>query len=272
MVDNTPALIDFDNSVVSREGAIQGLVNPVRLDSTKSRRRRAVNFLVASRGPTSQYVRRFLDAVHRLSDRPVVLTIGGGTVGFGAAEIYDDRGIKLLGTDIYRTEITDLVADGHQLPIADKSVDGVWIQAVLEHVLEPDRVAQEIHRVLVDRGVVYAETPFMQQVHMGAYDFTRFTLSGHRWLFRGFEEISSGITRGPGTVMIWAIRYFVASVFGTYKAGTLAAMLFFWLRFFDRWAKPAHAADGASGVYFFGRRSDRVISPKQAIACYRGAL
>jgi ubiquinone/menaquinone biosynthesis C-methylase UbiE len=69
------------------------------------------------------------------------------------------------------------VADGHQLPIADGSVDGVWIQAVLEHVLDPSIVVQEIHRVLTPGGVVYAETPFMQPVHEGAYDFTRFSLS-----------------------------------------------------------------------------------------------
>ncbi|CAH2407660.1 hypothetical protein MES5069_620012 [Mesorhizobium escarrei] len=32
----------------------------------------------------------------------------------------------------------------------------------------------------------------MQQVHEGAYDFTRFTELGHRWLFRRFETISRG--------------------------------------------------------------------------------
>src|SRR5207237_664581 len=31
--------------------------------------------------------------------------------------------------------------------------------------------------------LVLGDTPFMQQVHEGAYDFTRFALSGHRWLF-----------------------------------------------------------------------------------------
>jgi hypothetical protein len=31
----------------------------------------------------------------------------------------------------------------------------------------------------------------MQQVHEGAYDFTRYTLSGHRRLFNGFTETSS---------------------------------------------------------------------------------
>jgi len=56
--------------------------------------------------------------------------------------------------------------------------DAVWIQAVLEHVLDPVRVVAEIHRVLRPGGLVYSEIPFMQEVHEGAYDFTRFRLSG----------------------------------------------------------------------------------------------
>ena len=102
---------------------------------------------------------------------------------------------------------TRLVADAHKLPFVDQSFDGVWIQAVLEHVLEPIDVVSEIHRVLRDDGLVYAETPFMQQVHERAYDFTRFTQSGHRWLFRSFTEISAGPVTGGGVALLWSIRY-----------------------------------------------------------------
>ena len=51
--------------------------------------------------------------------------------------------------------------------LADASVDGVIVQAVLEHVLDPRTVAAEVERVLRPRGMVYAETPLMQQVHEG---------------------------------------------------------------------------------------------------------
>ena len=34
------------------------------------------------------------------------------------------------------------------------------IYAVLEHVLEPNVVVSEIHRVPKDNGIVYAETPY----------------------------------------------------------------------------------------------------------------
>jgi hypothetical protein len=63
--------------------------------------------------------------------------------------------------------------------------------------------------VLKDGGIVYAETPFMQQVHGSAYDFTRFTWLGHRRLFRKFKEIKSGTCGGPGMALIWSWRYFL---------------------------------------------------------------
>jgi SAM-dependent methyltransferase len=224
-----------------------------------------------SPGPTAANADRFIAEAKRLNPRPTILVIGGGTVGNDADALYRDPDLTLIGTDIYRSDLTQIIADGHQLPLASGAIHGVWIQAVLEHVLTPEKVVAEIHRVLVPDGVVYAETPFMQQVHEGAYDFTRFTLSGHRWLFRHFEEIDGGITRGPAIVMLWAVRYFVSSLFGSYKIGTMAAIALFWLRYFERLLRPAYEVDGASAVYFLGRRSERAMKPKDMVSYYKGA-
>ena len=70
-----------------------------------------------------------------------------------------------------------MIADAHYIPFRDGSFQGVLIQAVLEHVIEPEKVVGEIHRVLAKDGVVYSEI-FMQQVHEGAFDITRFSISG----------------------------------------------------------------------------------------------
>jgi hypothetical protein len=51
----------------------------------------------------------------------------------------------------------------------------------------------------------------------------------------------------------------------------MAATGLFWLRYFERFSRPAHAADGASAVYFLGRRSARALKPKDIIAYYKGA-
>lgn len=269
-LDGVPVLVDFDNSILSRE--------KVQLSGGGSYKERSTGFLDKihsffwrSSAPTTANADRFIAEAKRLDARPIILVIGGGTIGSDAEALYRDPDVDLIGTDIYKSELTMVIADGHQLPLASGAIHGVWIQAVLEHVLTPDQVVSEIHRVLVPGGVVYAETPFMQQVHEGPYDFTRFTRGGHRWLFRHFEEIDAGITRGPAVVMLWSIRYFVASLFGSYKIGTMVATAVFWLRYFERLAHPRYAADGASAVYFLGRRSERAIRPKELIAYYQGA-
>ena len=102
----------------------------------------------------------------------------------------------------------------------------------------------------------------MQEVHEGAYDFTRFTLSGHRWLFRHFEQINAGVVNGPGVALVWSIRY-LSRALGTGEAvARLVSLPFFWLRYLDRLTRGRDAADGASGVFFLGRRSEARLSPK----------
>ena len=80
-----------------------------------------------------------------------------------------------------------LICDANDIPFENGSFDGVVLQAALEHVADPYRCVEETHRVLKEKGLVYAETAFMQQVHGGRYDFTRFTRLGHRRLFRRFD-------------------------------------------------------------------------------------
>jgi len=107
----------------------------------------------------------------------------------------------------------------------------------------------------------------MQPVHECAYDFTRFTLSGHRWLFRNFEEIDAGVVGGVGTSTIWSIRYLLRAFLGN-KVSQLLAMPLFWLRYFDRLARRRPNADGAAGVYFLGRRSEEAMMPRDMVDYY----
>ena len=128
-----------------------------------------------------------------------------------------DTRFEFVATDVSMGPLTALVCDSHDLPFEDETFDGVIVQAVSEHVVDPGRCVDEIYRVLKPRGLVYAETLFMQQVHMGRYDFTRFSHSGHRRLFRQFAELSSGPICGPGMALAWSYQYFLLS-FATSRA------------------------------------------------------
>jgi SAM-dependent methyltransferase len=202
----------------------------------------------------------FLSLVKAETKYPRILIIGGGEVGLGADKLYSDPDIELIGTDVYASPHTVLLCDAHKLPFESQTFDGIWIQAVLEHVLDPHVVAGEIHRVLNQDGYVYAETPFMQQVHERAYDFSRFTRSGHRWLFGRFEEISSGAITGPATAFLWSMRYLLRALGAGEKISRGIVLLFFWIRFIDRFCQPQKSLDAAGGVFFLGRRSETRIS------------
>jgi SAM-dependent methyltransferase len=204
------------------------------------------------------------------NDRPLILVVGGGTVGDGLDDTYSDARIDVMAFDIYVSPFTQFVADAHAIPVTDGSVDGVIVQAVLEHVLEPQKVADEIERVLRPNGMVYADTPFMQQVHLNAYDFTRFTDSGHRYLFRAFERVDSGAVAGAGTALRWSVDYFVRALTRSRMLGRIAALSLFWLGFMDRLLDRKHSLDGCSSVFFVGRKAGQRLSPIEAIEYYQG--
>ncbi|MET0906043.1 MAG: methyltransferase domain-containing protein [Tardiphaga sp.] len=262
MVDGQPVLIDFEESVFDRAMYRRDHGSVLSRDTTgRSIGSRLHRFTFGGNPVAADNCAQFIAQLKRDNPCPVVLVVGGATVGAGSQQLYDDPDIEVVGSDVFSSDNTVLVADAHRLPFHDATFDGVWIQAVLEHVLEPATVATEIHRVLKPKGLVYAETPFMQQVHERAYDFSRFTRSGHRWLFRKFDEIEAGAVTGPGIALLWSIRYFSRALGAGDRISRLVTLPFFWLRFFDRFGQSRARADGAGGVYFMGRRAERGIRP-----------
>ena len=271
-LDRWPVLIDFERSSL-QSSEIKAFPNTPRPENhrwsidrlPKWARRpwRPANVVAA------QNVQRLLSLLPGRS--PLVLVVGGGTIGNGVEAIYADPRTRVVAFDIYGSPMTQFIADAHQMPLASECVDAVLIQAVLEHVLHPDQVVGEIHRILRPSGLVYAETPFLQQVHAGGRDFVRYTSSGHRYLFRAFEEIAAGPVAGPGTQLLWSVDHLVRALLRSELAGKLVRGLLFWLRYLDRLTPAAFAMDNASAYYFLGRRADRELTPREILSYYRGA-
>lgn len=205
-----------------------------------------------------------------------VLIIGAGVAGFGTEALTESPGLRLLETDVVLGPTIDVVCDGHDLPFADASFDAAVCQAVLEHVIDPYRVADEVRRVLRPGGLVYSEVPFMQQVHEGAFDFTRFTHLGHRRLWRYFDELSSGAQGGPGMALAWSIRYFLQALLGKNRLARAVITRatswgFFWLKYFDsRLVAAPGGIDAASGTFFMGRKRTSPLPDRHIVAEYRG--
>ena len=187
-----------------------------------------------------------------------VLIIGGGTIGSGMEEFLNKcrhKEICFESIDVYFSDNLTAIADAHYLPYKDKSFDAVIIQAVLEHVINPQLVVKEIKRVLVNKGLVYAETPFLQSVHEGPFDFSRFTHSGQRWLFREFEEISSGAHQGAFSSSLFIFSYALSGLFRNPKIAILIRLIFTRLcAFLDKLVFCKYNIDIACGCYFLGQK------------------
>jgi SAM-dependent methyltransferase len=207
-----------------------------------------------------------------------ILILGGSVDGVGIKHLKnilksDDL---LVETDVSYGPNTTIICDAHEIPFADNSFDLIIAQAVLEHVLDPFLCVVEMNRVLKNGGLIYAETPFMQQVHGGKYDFLRFTDLGHRRMFRNFREIQRGVIAGAASSLTWSLKYFLTSFANSKKVDRVLSyagtFLFFWVKYFDIILnKTKGSIDAASGLYFLGRKEDGyLLSDKELLNSYRG--
>lgn len=219
---------------------------------------------------------KFANLLLKQFPNPKVLVLGGSILGEGVETLLAHSNIELIESDISFGPRTTIICDAHSIPFEDNSFDGVIVQAVLEHVVDPWQCVAEIGRVLTENGLVYAETPFMQQVHAGCYDFTRFTYLGHRRLFRKFEEIDSGAVCGSGMALAWAYQYFLLSFtnsrFWQRLIVVFSKFTSFYLKYLDYLIiNNPNTLDGASGFYFIGKKTTNyLLSDKELIKLYKG--
>lgn len=266
-----PVLLRHDNSLfnindylgvipsIKRRFIFQRLIPSISINLSILRSMKHLRALLDARGPS------------------LVLVVGGGRQRSWLNPLLCETvSHRIIYTDIDTSADVDIFCDGHDLPFDDNSIDALITTAVLEHVLYPERVAAEISRVVKLEGILYSEMPFMQQVHEGAYDFTRYTLSGHRRLFNSFLEIEAGMVAGPATALAWAIENFILAFFWNKKFRNVAKVFtrfgLFWIKYFDYiLIRRAGAMDGASCTYLFAKKIDGKVADSKIVSDYIGA-
>ena len=273
LANKKPILIDYDNSLFSKSSLIKSNASsPLKRSVLSGHLLKIVKKLL--NGSNIKTKENFIEISKKLNKlhNPKILIIGGGAVGVGVEIFYEKFYNNIISFDVYNSEFVDFIADASSIPYNDNSFDFILIQAVLEHVYDPNLVVKEIHRTLKNKGLVYAETPFLQHVHEGAYDYTRFTVLGHRILFKNFKKISSGYIGGIGQSMLWSVEYFFRSIFRSKTIGKIFKLLFFWLRFFEYIVPYSFNVDGACGSFFYGQKNKKnKISLKKFLNEYNGS-
>lgn len=124
--------------------------------------------------------KKFLNEV----DQSLILDIGSGNSS--------NKSLLKKTNIIYRLDYPDtnklysarpdIYGDACHLPIANESIDVVFLFEVLEHVACDEQAMQEIHRVLKPGGRIYISVPFIYPIHDKPNDYRRFTIYGLRFL------------------------------------------------------------------------------------------
>lgn len=103
----------------------------------------------------------------------------------------------------------DFVADVSNLPMADNTYDIVLSTQVLEHVMDPQKVIEEMTRVLKPGGWLFLTTPQSSPLHNLPWNFFNFTNLGLRLLFEkaGLEVVKEQPQGGHFTLLACNIHW-----------------------------------------------------------------
>jgi SAM-dependent methyltransferase len=114
-----------------------------------------------------------------------------------------------VNLDLAAVAGVDVVADAERLPFASGVFQRVECDAVLEHVRNPVRAMEEIHRVLTPGGYAHLVTPFCHPFHEYPADYRRFTLEGLKQLAGPMEVVAEGWRTGPTATLLAVIIEYV---------------------------------------------------------------
>ncbi len=134
----------------------------------------------------------------------IVLDVGGGRKRGSFRGPTDTIWIIL---DIVKDFSPDIVSDAQSIPVKSNSVNCVKCTELLEHVEHPEKILDEIQRILKPAGTLILSTPFIFGIHSDPYDFQRFTDEKLRKMLENDFEIITLKKQGLySTVMAYLIK------------------------------------------------------------------
>ena len=95
---------------------------------------------------------------------------------------------RYIGCDIQDGARVDRLEDVHHLTFEDESVGTALALDTLEHVRDPIRAVEEMHRVLQPGGVLLISSVMFFPIHAHPWDYWRFTPEGFAQLLAPFPS------------------------------------------------------------------------------------
>jgi SAM-dependent methyltransferase len=170
--------------------------------------------------------------IKKLRNDAVILNIG--SIGKDLRSLHPG----IINCDITHNLNIDLFGDATQLPLRDESMDMIIFKNVLEHIKGPQLALDEIERVLKKGAYFYVKIPFLQPFHAVPDDYQRYTENGIKELFKGYQQLDFAVSVGPGSMMSWLLREYLAILtsFGNHKLYRIGIFIWGWLTFWVKYS------------------------------------
>ena len=143
--------------------------------------------------------------------------------------------------------------------IKDKGLDVVTMWHVMEHIQEPDRMWDELHRILGDKGIAIIAVPnsasydaLKYKEYWAAYDVPR-----HLWHFTPSTIAQWGEKHGfvlDGQYTMPFDGFYISMLSEQYKGSRLHTIRGFWNGFKGWLAQCRRRSASSSIIYVFGKR------------------
>lgn len=125
---------------------------------------------------------------------------------------------EYIGVDIeisghvHSESLIDIFYDGEHIPFPNGYFDSLYCSEVIEHLFVPDKILNELNRVLKVDSLCIFTFPFAWQEHEQPYDYARYTSFGAKFLLEkhGFEIVNY---EKSGSFLITLWQLWINSIF-----------------------------------------------------------
>ena len=133
-----------------------------------------------------------------------VIDVGGKKVNARGLQIPHPKDVTCWESlNIDKNTNPDYLCSAENIPVNSESFDVAVMCEVLEHLENPEKVLDEITRVLKNHGKIVLSVPFLWGYHADPYDFQRWTQVKIKMVLteRGFSTIDIQPMGGIGSVI-----------------------------------------------------------------------
>lgn len=191
----------------------------------------------------------------RSGDAGICLNLGSGP------RRLNDR---IINVDLFNYHGVDVQASVDAVPLASASVDAIICDELVEHMAYPERLLDEVHRLLKPGGRAYFTAVFVYPYHSSPIDMTRWTRQGFvKMLERSGLKVEEAKVRAGGfSALATLLCYLFALVFSFNSKRmfwilmNLSIFVFFPIKLLDLiFARMPIAENMASVLYYVVRKS-----------------